>query len=71
MSEQPPSAGRTVHYLDDGTPYLAWDDDDFVGVSALAESTIALADGAPAYDEGNMYKDLFRHWPERVQGPGS
>lgn len=35
MSEQKPSAGRTVHYLDDGTPYLVVKDDDIEGVFTL------------------------------------
>lgn len=63
MSEQTPSVGRTVRYLDDGTPYLVIKDDDIEGVISLV-GRIDLADGAPAYDEGNMYKDLFRHWYE-------
>ena len=65
MSEQTPSVGRIVYYLGDGTIRVV-EDDDIEGFVALGEAVIDLADGAPAYDEGNMYKDLFRHWPERV-----
>ena len=68
MSDVPvaPSIGRTVHYLDDGTPFLAFKDGDIEGVCMRGDSVIDLADGAPAYDEANMYKDLFHHWPEET-----
>lgn len=38
MSDVPvaPSIGRTVHYLDDGTPYLVVKDEDIEGVFSLA-----------------------------------
>jgi hypothetical protein len=65
MSEQVPSVGRIVYYLGDGTIRVV-EDDDIEGFAAPGEAVIDLAEGAPAYDEGNMYKDLFRHWPERV-----
>ena len=66
MSEQVPSVGRIVYYLGDGSIRVV-EDDDIEGFVALGEAVIDLAEGAPAYDEGNMYKDLFRHWPERVR----
>ena len=70
MSEQAPSAGGISYDLSDGTLSHVVGDDDIVGFVVLnapgESSVIDLADGAPAYDEGNMYKDLFRHWPERV-----
>lgn len=65
MSEQVPSVGRIVYYLGDGSIRVV-EDDDIEGFVAPGEAAIDLADGAPAYDEGNMYKDLFRDWPERV-----
>lgn len=43
MSEQPPSTGRTVHYLDDGTPYLVVKDNDIEGVFALGAGRIDLS----------------------------
>lgn len=43
MSEQTPSAGHTVHYLDDGTPYFAVKDDDIEGVFALGAGVIDLS----------------------------
>lgn len=65
MSEQVPSVGTIVYYLGDGSIRVVVDDD-IEGFVAPGEAVIDLAEGAPAYDEGNMYKDLFRHWPERV-----
>lgn len=65
MSEQTPSAGRIVYYLGDGTPPRVVDDDDIQGFVALGEAVIDLAEGAPAYDEGNVYKDMW-HRAERV-----
>lgn len=65
MSEQVPSVGRIVYYLGDGTPPRVVEDDDIEGFVALGESVIDLAEGAPAYDEGNMYKDMW-HGAERV-----
>jgi hypothetical protein len=64
VSEQVPSVGRIVYYLGDGSIRVV-EDDDIEGFVALGEAVIDLAEGAPAYDEGNMYKDMW-HWPERV-----
>lgn len=66
MSEQIPSVGRIVYYQGDGTLPHVVEDDDIEGFVAPGEAVINLADGAPAYDEGNVYKDLFRHWSGRV-----
>jgi hypothetical protein len=66
MSEpQTPSVGRIVYYLRDGSIRVV-DDDDIEGFVAPGESVIDLAEGAPAYDEGNAYKDMW-HGAERVR----
>lgn len=65
MSEQVPSAGRIVYYLGDGTPFRVVEDDDIEGFVVLGEAVVDLAEGAPAYDEGNRYKDMW-HGAERV-----
>lgn len=60
------SVGRISYYLSDGTLSHVVEDDEIVGVVLNDESyVIDLADGAPAYDEGNMYKDMW-HGAERV-----
>ena len=64
MIEQVPSVGRIAYYLD-GKLFRVVEDDDIEGVVALGEGVIDLAEGAPAYDEGNMYKDMW-HGAERV-----
>ncbi|GAA3852406.1 hypothetical protein GCM10023084_03290 [Streptomyces lacrimifluminis] len=65
MGEQTPRAGRIFYYRGDGTLIRVVEDDDIEGFVALGEAVIDLADGAPAYDEGNQYKDMW-HGAERV-----
>lgn len=64
MSKQVPSVGGIVYYLGDGTIRVV-EDDGIEGFVAPGEAVIDLAEGAPAYDEGNMYKDMW-HRAERV-----
>ena len=65
MSQQASSMGRIVYFPVDGTAPRVVEDDDIEGFVALGEAVIDLAEGAPAYDEGNMYKDIW-HRAERV-----
>lgn len=59
---QAPSAGRIFYCASNGTLLRAVEDNDIEGVVAPGEAVIDLADGAPAYDEGNQYKNMW-HGP--------
>lgn len=65
MSQQASSMGRIVYFPQGGTAPRVVEDDDIEGFVAPGEAVIDLAEGAPAYDEGNMYKDMW-HRAERV-----